>query len=255
MALIKTTIDGKEIEVERDRWALDVVREMGISVPTLCHHPALPPYGGCRLCVVEVTKGKWTWLTTACDPPIRQGLSIKTDTPEVLKSRKMALELLWARAPEAECIQALAEELGVTKPRFAMRGDVGKCILCGLCVRVCDRLVGVSALSFTKRGVERRVRTPFNEASDTCIGCNACVEVCPTGHILTADQDSVRDMKTWKTKLEMVRCGVCDKPFMPIKQMEHIKANLPSDTQLNIACDKCRRLQTAAELTSTSITG
>ena len=64
MALIKTIIDGKEVEVERDRWALDVAREMDISIPTLCHHSALEPYGACRLCVVEVTKGKWTWLTS-----------------------------------------------------------------------------------------------------------------------------------------------------------------------------------------------
>lgn len=248
MALIKTIIDGKEIEVERDRWALDVAHEMGISIPTLCHHPALPPYGACRLCVVEVTKGKWTWLTTACDLPIREGLSIKTNTPEVLKSRKMALELLWSRAPEAECVQALAQELGVKKPRFSMRTDIGKCILCGLCVRVCDQLVGVSALNFTKRGVDRRVRTPFNRASDNCIGCNACVEVCPTGHILTVDEGSVRDMKTWKTKLDMLQCEVCDQPFMPVKEFEHIRANLPDDIPLNIVCNKCHRSQTAAEL-------
>ncbi|GAF83292.1 unnamed protein product [marine sediment metagenome] len=59
MALVKTAIDGTEIEVERDRWVRDVARELGIKIPTLCHHPALEPYGECRLCVVEATKGKW----------------------------------------------------------------------------------------------------------------------------------------------------------------------------------------------------
>ena len=136
---IKTIINEVEIEVERDRWALDVARQMDISIPTLCHHPALEPYGACRLCVVEVTKGKWTWLTTSCDLPIREGLSIKTDTPAVKKSRQLAIELIWARAPQAEGIAELAEQLGVKKPRFDIHNDIGKCILCGLCVRVCDK--------------------------------------------------------------------------------------------------------------------
>lgn len=250
MALVKTVIDRREIEVERDRWALDVAREMGISIPTLCHHPALEPYGACRLCVVEVTRGKWTWLTTSCDLPIREGLSIRTDTPEVIKSRKMALELLWARAPEAERIQELAKELGVEKPRFSMRDDLGKCILCGLCVRVCDKLIGASAISFANRGVGRRVRTPFNTASNSCIGCNACVAVCPTGHILTTDVGAVRHMETWETKLDMVMCEVCGKPYMPVKEFEHIQAKLGEQMPLEKICSVCLRSRTVARLES-----
>lgn len=250
MALVKTIIDGKEIEVERDRWALDVAREMGISIPTLCHHPALEPYGACRLCVVEVTRGKWTWLTTSCDLPIREGLSIRTNTPAVMKSRKMALELLWARAPEAERIQELAKELGVEKPRFSMRDDLGKCILCGLCVRVCDQLIGASAISFTNRGVERRVSTPFDTASHRCIGCNACVAVCPTGHILTTDVGTVRQMQTWKTELDMVRCEGCGKPYIPVKEFEHIQAKLGKQMPLEKVCPVCLRSRTVTRLES-----
>ena len=250
MTLVKTIIDGREIEVERDRWALDVAREMGIFIPTLCHHPVLEPYGACRLCVVEVTRGKWTWLTTSCDLPIREGLSIRTNTPAVIKSRKMAMELLWARAPEAECIQSLANELGVEKPRFSMCDDLGKCILCGLCVRVCDKLIGVSAISFTNRGVKRRVSTPFNAASDSCIGCNACVAVCPTGHILTADVGVVRQMETWGTKLDMVICEACGRPYMPVKEFEYIQAKLGEQMTLEKVCPLCLRSQTAARLES-----
>jgi NADH dehydrogenase/NADH:ubiquinone oxidoreductase subunit G len=246
--LIKTIIDGKEIEVERDRWALDVAREMGISIPTFCHHPALQPYGACRLCVVEVSKGKWRWLTTSCDLPIREGLSIRTNTPEVIKSRKMALELLWARAPQAECIQSLAKKLGVERPRFDVRDDLGKCILCGLCVRICDQLIGVSALSFSRRGVERRVETPFGKASDSCIGCNACVEVCPTGHIVSADRDSVRYIETWNTRLDMLMCDVCGKAYMPVKEFEHIKNKLGKEMSLEQVCPVCRRKQTIVRL-------
>jgi len=248
MALVKTEIDGQSIEVKRDRWALDVAREMGISIPTLCHHPALEPYGACRLCVVEVTKGKWTWLTTACDLPIREGLSIKTNTPAVIESRKMAIELLLARAPEAEAIQSLAKDLGVAKPRFAPRETIGKCILCGLCVRVCDKLIGASAISFVNRGHNRVVATPFKAASESCIGCNACVAVCPTGHILTVDKATVRHMETWQTELDMIECQKCGKPYLPVKQFESIQAKLGTQITLEKICALCRRTDTAVKL-------
>ena len=248
MALVKTVIDGKEIQVERDRWALDAAREMGISIPTLCHHPALQPYGACRLCVVEVTKGKWTWLTTSCDLPIREGLSIRTNTDAVIKSRRMALELLWARAPEAEGIQELAKELGVEKPRFSLCDDLGKCILCGLCVRVCSELIGASAISFTNRGVQRRVGTPFADASDSCIGCDACVAVCPTGHIVSVDKGPVRELETWNTKLDMVRCEICSNAYIPVKEFEYIQARLGEQMVLEKICSVCRRTKTASRL-------
>ena len=248
MALVKTIINGKEIEVERDSWALDVARGMGISIPTLCHHPALEPYGACRLCVVEVTKGKWTWLTTACDLPIREGLSIETDSPAVIESRKVAIELLWARAPEAESLQSLAKELGVEKPRFAFRNDIGKCILCGLCVRVCDEIIGASAITFANRGRDRRVITPFKEASSTCTGCNACIAVCPTGHILAEDKNAVRKMKTWRTDVDLTQCESCSKPYMPDKQLESIQAKLGEDINLGKICPACKRSQTVSKL-------
>ncbi len=247
MALLKTTIDGREIEVERDRWALEVAREMGISIPTLCHHPALEPYGACRLCVVEVTKGKWTWLTTSCDLPIREGLSIRTDTAAVRASRKMSLELLWARAPQAERIAHLAREMGLEEPRFEVRDELGKCILCGLCVRVCDQLVGVSALGFHKRGAERRVDTPFSGTSGSCIGCNACVAVCPTGHIQVVDRGQVRDLETWQTRLEMIPCAACGHGYLPVREYEYIQARL-GHVPLEQICPRCRRRATAERL-------
>ncbi|NIA16763.1 MAG: 4Fe-4S dicluster domain-containing protein [Planctomycetes bacterium] len=246
MAKIKTIINDREVEVERDRWALDVAREMGISIPTLCHHPALEPYGACRLCVVEVTKGKWTWLATSCDLPVREGLSIKTDTPAVTESRKTAIELLWARAPEAEALKSLAAELGVEKSRFTPRNDMGKCILCGLCVRICDKLIGASAISFANRGHSRRVIPPFEESSNTCTGCNACAAVCPTGHICTEDKDGVRNMKTWRTKIDMIRCEICGEPYIPGKQFESIQARAGGQMVLAKVCPACRRTGTVA---------
>jgi len=240
MALVKTVIDGREVEVERDRWALDVAREMGIDIPTLCHHPALEPYGACRLCVVEVTRGKWTWLTTSCDLPIREGLEIRTDTENVKKARRMALELLWAQAPEAEVIQRMAREMGVEKPRFAPREGLGKCILCGLCVRVCREILGESAISFSKRGADRVVTTPFADASSDCIGCGACVAVCPTGHIVAEYDRATLKLETWNTDLELAACKKCGGPYLPRRMLERLEKQCGETVDDLGLCPKCR---------------
>ena len=240
MALVKTIIDGREIEVERDRWALEVAREMGLTIPTLCYHPAVEPYGACRLCVVEVTQGRWTWLTTSCDLPIREGLRIKTNTETVLKARRMALEMLWAEAPDAVEIQRLAKELGLEKPRFAARTPGNKCILCGLCVRVCRDVIGQAAIGFARRGVERSVGSPFDASSKACIGCGACVNVCPTGHIETVVQNGLLRMKTWQTDLPLAVCAECGAAFAPQGLIDRLRAKaekLQIDLRL---CPRCR---------------
>lgn len=240
MALVKTVIDTREAEVERDRWALDVAREMGIEIPTLCHHPALEPYGACRLCVVEVTRGKWTWLTTSCDLPIREGLEIRTDTENVMKARRMALELLWAQAPEAEVVQRMARAMGVRKPRFAVREGLGKCILCGLCVRVCAEVLGESAVSFSKRGASRVVTTPFADSSSECIGCGACIAVCPTGHIVAEYDEAALKLETWKTELELARCEKCGRAYLPRRMIERIERECGETCGEIRLCPKCR---------------
>ena len=252
MALVKTTIDGHQIEVERDRWALGVARELGIDIPTYCDHPGLEPYGACRLCIVEVTKGKWTWLTTACDLPIREGLSIQTETPKVLKARRTSLELLWMQAPDAKEMQQLAESLGLEKPRFAPRSKNNKCILCGLCVRACKKILGQSAISFVNRGADRIVATPFMEPSETCIGCQVCVDICPTGHVTCVDDGPVRRMETWNTELEMVRCQACGATLAPVKELEFLSVTLGENTLMEPTCPNCKRRQAATKLAEAS---
>ncbi len=246
--MVKTTIDGREIEVPRDRWALDVAAEMGIFIPALCHHPALEPYGACRLCVVEVTKGEWTWLTTSCDLPIREGLSIRTDTPGVINARRMAMELMWAQAPDAEVVRDIAKRLGVKKPRFKKRTETGECILCGLCTRVCKEIIGQSAICFSQRGPSRTVGSPFQKSSDLCIGCKACVSICPTGCVKSAEDGPLRRMVTWNTDLEVVMCQDCGRAFVPAKQLEYVRAKLPEDLFVYPICQTCRRSRTAKHL-------
>jgi NADH dehydrogenase/NADH:ubiquinone oxidoreductase subunit G len=248
MALVETEIDGRKIEVERDRWALDVARDLGLEIPTLCYHPALVPYGACRLCVVEVSKGQATWLATSCDLPIREGLRIRTETPAVLAARRMTLELLWAAAPEATEIRALAEKLGVSQPRFADRSGLAKCILCGLCIRACQAILGRSAICFSRRGPNRRVGSPLAEASDTCTGCLACVRICPTGHIVSTDDGPVRRMTTWNTDLPLVRCERCGESFATVRELTLARAKLPPGVFLDTICADCRRSQTVDRL-------
>ena len=177
---MKITIDGKEVDAEPGQTILEVARINGIHIPTLCYHPALKPFGACRLCSVEIERHGRKRAVTACNYPVEDGLEVRTNSPEIIEIRKMLIELLLARCPEEKRIQELAREYGVAEPRSRFTLENEHCILCGLCARVCEELVGVSAINFISRGVERKVGTPYEELSDDCIGCGSCALVCPT---------------------------------------------------------------------------
>jgi heterodisulfide reductase subunit A len=188
MAKISIKIDGQPIEVEENSYVLEAAKTLGINIPTLCYYPYMTPYAACRICAVEARNEKgWTKIVTACNYPAWDGLEILTNTPRVLNARRVNLEMLLSRCAPAPVLQQLASELGIEKPRWGVGKDT--CILCGLCVRVCDDIVGAHALAFSDRGVSRKIATPFEEDSGDCILCGACAKVCPTGHISMEDID------------------------------------------------------------------
>lgn len=182
--MITFKLNGNEVQGEEGQYILQVAEKYGVEIPTLCNHKALEPAGMCRLCTVELFDGRRTRFVTACNYPIWEGMEVRTDTEAVHQGRKLIVEMLLARCPDVPVMKRLAEEYGIEEPRFEKESD--DCILCGLCVRICERM-GNSAISLTGRGVEMTVDTPFHVQTDVCIACGACVSVCPTGHIKLED--------------------------------------------------------------------
>jgi len=193
---VTITVNDREIVGRLHQPLVEALRDAGIAVPTLCHHPALSAVGACRLCVVEVTrpKGK-TRLTTSCDFPVLPGLTVRTDTDWVRRTRRGVLELLVMLAPGSPEVRDLARDHGVDVDAVDPQGphrDGERCIRCGLCVRVCTEIVGAQALGWHGRGTKRRVATPFDDWTDQCIGCGACAAVCPTNAIHMEEEAAQR---------------------------------------------------------------
>lgn len=179
--MIVFNIDGKEVKGEKGWTILEVARWHGIEIPTLCFHEAVEPSGACRLCLVEVDDGKKSTAVASCLYPIREGIRVLTSTDRIKNTRRWILEMLLAECPGSERLKDLARAYGVKGTRFTSHRPENMCVLCGLCVKVCEELVGVSAISFANRGAKKEVATTYFVPSPDCVGCGICVTVCPTG--------------------------------------------------------------------------
>jgi heterodisulfide reductase subunit A len=176
--MINLTINDQKLQVEEGTTLLEAARQLGVKIPTLCYHKALPSYGACRLCLVELSQyGHSSTIIASCNYPSQEGLIVKTDTERVIKTRKIMAELLSARCPDSEEIKRIAEELGVREQRITPKDK--DCLLCGLCVRMCSVRMRRGAIGFAGRGSRRKVQPAFDVTSDACQVCGACYFVCP----------------------------------------------------------------------------
>lgn len=207
MAALTMFINGQEIETEEGRTVLEAATEAGITIPTLCHHPAVTSSGGCRMCLVEVEpRGQ---LHPSCTFPVSPGLRVQTHSEKVLKARRFVLELLFSEhshycmycAADGDCeLQTMAyyhemdhwlyprsdvpRMVDASRQYFIM--DHNRCILCRRCIRACSEIAAVHTLGMGQRGAESLVvadlDVPFGRS--TCISCGSCLDVCPVGALV-----------------------------------------------------------------------
>lgn len=206
-------IDNIPVKINGEKNILELIRKIGIELPTFCYHSELSVYGACRMCMVENKHGG---IEAACSTPPKAGMEIFTNTPRLRKYRKNILELLLANhcrdcttcEKNGHCkLQDLAKRFGIKKVSFdntskneqiddsssCIVRDKSKCILCGDCVRVCEEVQNVGAIDFVSRGSNMSVTTAFDEpiANSNCVGCGQCAAVCPTGAIVVKN-DTVK---------------------------------------------------------------
>ncbi|MCJ7685442.1 MAG: 2Fe-2S iron-sulfur cluster-binding protein [Desulfobacteraceae bacterium] len=177
--MITLTIDRKKVATEKGTTILEAAQQVGIDIPYFCYHKDMEPYGGCRLCMVEVTEKGSTRLQPSCAYPVKDNINVRTNTKRLMRGRKIIAELLLARSPNVDSVKNLAASFGLSKTRFTETDT--DCVLCGQCVRVCRNVANVGAIDFVNRGRKRYVGTPYDLPSDECIGCGSCAYVCPTG--------------------------------------------------------------------------
>lgn len=204
MEQVTGRIDNRDVRAKKGTTILDAAKELGIEIPTLCHKEELSPFGGCRICVVEV-EGR-NQLVGACHTPVEEGMVIHTRSTKVMAARKGIIELLFAghtgpcvtdrKAEECE-LHNLASAIESGPPRFRVEAprfhrvedvspyvwrDMSKCILCGRCVRACREIAGQEVYSTAYRGFKSKVVVDFDEPlnKEICKDCGICVEYCPT---------------------------------------------------------------------------
>ncbi len=235
--MVNIVIDGRKVKAKDGSTILENARDLKLDIPTLCHHDDLSPFGACRLCMVEVkTNEKWQ-LATSCNTVVEGGMEVKTNSSKALESRKMAAELLYYKYPETEAVREIAGKLGVDV--FEEKGEEHDCILCGLCVRACREIVGVSALTFQDRGPGRDLEDPQIEFDpNVCIGCGACAYVCPTGYIQMEAEDDKRII--WNKVFKMTPCKVCGRYFAPEDQLRYISKTAGVPFNNLTTCTSCR---------------
>ncbi len=248
---MKVTINGNTIDVAEGTTVLEAARLLGVEIPTLCHHPKLAPSGGCRLCIVEI-KGI-PRPVTSCTTPVNDGMEVTTSTPRIEELRKTVLELILSDHPNdcmvceksGDCtLQEMAYTYGIRETRITgerriydnkdgnpfIERDMEKCILCGRCVRACEEIQGVEAITFAYRGFKSKICPPYEKDLD-CEFCGQCVSVCPTG-ALTGKMWSLKGRQKGVKEVDTVcsYCGTGCNITLQVRGNEVIRVSSKDDT-------------------------
>lgn len=226
--MVNLTIDDKQVTAPKTATIYEAAKLNGINIPILCHDKKLKPFGACRMCLVEVEQMKGRQIP-ACTTPVTEGMIIRTSTPDIVKARKMVLELLLLNHPidcpvcdkAGDCdLQNLTYEYKVDANRFTdekfhheidynnplIERDMNRCVLCGKCARICDEIVSFGALTFISRGIETKIGCEFDEALN-CEFCGSCVSVCPVGSLLA--RPFKFKARFWSLTKQKTICGYC----------------------------------------------
>lgn len=184
MKYVNIQIDGKEILAQEGITVLETAQKNGIYIPNLCFHEKLIPFGGCRLCIVELISNNSSKLVVSCVYPVEENLVVRTRTEKIDRIRKTILELLLAHAPNSLQLQDLAREYGADKNRFEKEASF--CVHCGLCVRYCAEVKKLNAVGFIDRGINKEISFIPEIASKECNACKECFPLCPTSYLQAA---------------------------------------------------------------------
>jgi len=226
--MVNLTIDDKQVTAPKTATIYEAAKMNGVNIPILCHDKKLKPFGACRMCLVEVEQMKGRQIP-ACTTPVTEGMIIRTSTPDIVKARKMVLELLLLNHPidcpvcdkAGDCdLQNLTYEYKVDANRFTdekfhheidynnplIERDMNRCVLCGKCARICDEIVGFGALTFISRGIETKIGCEFDEALN-CEFCGSCISVCPVGSLLA--RPFKFKARFWALTKKKSVCGYC----------------------------------------------
>ncbi|MCM8821920.1 MAG: 2Fe-2S iron-sulfur cluster-binding protein [Candidatus Omnitrophica bacterium] len=248
--MVNITVNSQIISVKEKTYILEAAKKQSIDIPALCWQPGLEPHGACRLCLVEIEKSGRKRMVTSCNYPVEEGLIVRTNTEEVVKTRKIIIELLLARCSTNKKIQELAEKYGVTESRFEKKEE--DCILCGLCVRVCREIIGKEAIGFSGRGIYRKVTSPFEQPPQECIGCGSCAFLCPTGAIKIENGLNMRKIAEINCEIPLVFCQYCGRPIAPLRQIEFLKEKTSLPEDIFYTCAECKRKNYARRLIAMS---
>lgn len=184
MSEILLQIDGVNVGASEGMTILEAAQNAGISIPTLCHHEKLEPFGGCRLCIVEVASRGSTKLVVSCVYPVEEKLVVRTRSEKVDRIRKTILELLLAHAPDSPELKRFAQDYNADKDRYEK--DASFCIHCGLCVRYCAEVKKADAIGFVDRGIRKEISFIPEIAATVCNDCKECFPLCPTSYLQAA---------------------------------------------------------------------